>query len=259
MTALKHFYETFQPSHYNLYIDVNRATKLISGTSTITGDAKEANVLIHQKFMTINSVTADGKPVTFTTDNENEAIHITLAQPGETTLAIDYTAPLTDSMMGIYPSYYEVNGEKKQIIGTQFETTFARQAFPSVDEPEAKATFDLAIKFDEQPGETIIANMPEDHEENGVHYFETTVRMSTYLIAFAFGDLQSKITKTKSGVEVGVFATKAHQQKSWISHSISQNGQLSFTKTFIKHHIRYRIPGNLHCLISQPVPWKTGG
>ncbi|ANZ60581.1 M1 family metallopeptidase [Secundilactobacillus paracollinoides] len=213
MTALKHFYETFQPSHYNLYIDVNRATKLISGTSTITGDAKEANVLIHQKFMTINSVTADGKPVTFTTDNENEAIHITLAQPGETTLAIDYTAPLTDSMMGIYPSYYEVNGEKKQIIGTQFETTFVRQAFPSVDEPEAKATFDLAIKFDEQPGETIIANMPEDHEENGVHYFETTVRMSTYLIAFAFGDLQSKITKTKSGVEVGVFATKAHQPK----------------------------------------------
>lgn len=213
MTALKHFYETFQPTHYNLYIDVNRATKLISGTSTITGDAKETTVLIHQKFMTIKAVTADGKPVTFTTDNDNEAIHITLPQTGETTLSIDYTAPLTDSMMGIYPSYYELNGEKKQIIGTQFETTFARQAFPSVDEPEAKATFDLAIKFDEQPGETIIANMPEKREENGVHYFDTTVRMSTYLIAFAFGDLQSKTTKTKSGVEVGVFATKAHQPK----------------------------------------------
>ncbi len=113
MTALKHFYETFQPAHYNLYIDVNRATKLISGTSTITGDAKETTVLIHQKFMTIKAVTADGKPVTFSTDNDNEAIHITLPQTGETTLSIDYTAPLTDSMMGIYPSYYELNGEKK--------------------------------------------------------------------------------------------------------------------------------------------------
>ena len=91
------------------------------------------------------------------------------------------------------------------------ETTFARQAFPSIDEPEAKATFDLALKFDEQPGEIVLANMPELREEDGVHYFATTVRMSTYLVAFAFGDLQSKTTRTKSGVEVGVFATKAHK------------------------------------------------
>ena len=116
-------------------------------------------------------------------------------------------------MMGIYPSYYELNGEKKQIIGTQFETTFARQAFPSVDEPEAKATFSLALKWDEQPGEIALANMPEEKVENGVHYFKETVRMSSYLIAFAFGDLQSKITETKDGVKVGVFATKAHKAK----------------------------------------------
>jgi aminopeptidase N len=37
--------------------------------------------------------------------------------------------------------------------------------------------------------------------------------MSTYLVAFAFGELQSKITETKGGVKVGVFATKAHQPK----------------------------------------------
>ncbi|MCG4631453.1 hypothetical protein L0P27_09100, partial [Bifidobacterium pseudocatenulatum] len=77
----------------------------------------------------------------------------------------------------------------------------------------AKATFSLAIKYDEQPGETIIANMPEDHVENGVHYFQETVKMSTYLVAFAFGELQSKFAKTKSGVEIGVFSTKAHQPK----------------------------------------------
>ena len=57
----------------------------------------------------------------------------------------------------------------------------------------------------------MLANMPELREEDGVHYFATTVRMSTYLVAFAFGDLQSKTTRTKSGVEVGIFATKAHK------------------------------------------------
>ena len=208
----EHFYKTFQPSHYDLYIDVNRGTKVISGRTTISGEAKATEISVHQKYLTITSVTDEaGEDLAYTVDNEHEAIRVTLREVGPTALTITYTAPLTDTMMGIYPSYYEVAGEKKQIIGTQFETTFARQAFPSIDEPEAKATFDLALKFDEQPGEIVLANMPELREEDGVHYFATTVRMPTYLVAFAFGDLQSKTTRTKSGVEVGVFATKAHK------------------------------------------------
>lgn len=211
MPKLKHFYEAFQPAHYDVYLDINRETKQFTGKTTITGDAKQQSIAIHQKYLSIESVQADGQDVSFAIDNGAEAIRIDLAKVGNVTLTVDYQAALTDSMMGIYPSYYELNGVKKQIIGTQFETTAARQAFPSIDEPEAKATFDLAIKFDEQPGETIISNMPEKRVEDGVHYFDTTVRMSTYLIAFAFGDLQSKMTTTKSGVKVGVFATKAHK------------------------------------------------
>lgn len=211
MTEITRFYDKFQPSRYDVFIDINRGTKQFSGKTVIDGEAKVPSISIHQKYLNIESVQADSKDVPFTTDDDNDAINIDLPQAGETTLTITYNAKLTDSMMGIYPSYYEVNGEKKQIIGTQFETTFARQAFPCVDEPEAKAKFDMAIKFDEKPGETILANMPEIRTENGIHYFDTTVKMSTYLIAFAFGDLQSKVTKTKSGVEVGVFATKAHK------------------------------------------------
>ncbi|MFT9403772.1 M1 family metallopeptidase, partial [Lentilactobacillus hilgardii] len=211
MTELKRFYETFQPTHYNIYLDINRENKKITGKTTISGNAKESTISIHQKDLAVDTVQANDQDVSFTIDRDNDAIRIDLPQAGETTLTVTYTAPLTDSMMGIYPSYYEVDGVKKQIIGTQFETNFARQAFPCVDEPEAKATFDLAIKFDEHAGETILSNMPEKKVENGVHYFDTTVRMSTYLIAFAFGELQSKMTTTKSGVKVGVFATKAHK------------------------------------------------
>ena len=211
--AAKHFYETFHPEHYDLFIDINRAQKTINGTSTITGEALENTILINQKYMEIASVTSAGKDVPFTVNEDKEAIAIELGQTGKVTVEIKYSAPLTDSMMGIYPSYYQVDGVQKQIIGTQFETTAARQAFPCVDEPEAKATFSLALKYDEHEGETTIANMPEVKVEDGVHYFEQTVRMSSYLIAFAFGELQSKITETKDGVKVGVFATKAHQAK----------------------------------------------
>lgn len=213
MPSIKRFYSTFHPEHYDLYIDINRKAKTINGVSTISGEAIEPKVLIHQKYMKIAQVLADGQKVEFTVNNDNDAIEIKLGKTGKTTLAITYSAPLTDTMMGIYPSYYEVDGIKKEIIGTQFETTFARQAFPSVDEPEAKATFSLALKYDEHKGETTLANMPEDHVTDGVHYFEETVRMSTYLVAFAFGELQSKQTTTKSGVKVGVFATNAHKAK----------------------------------------------
>lgn len=211
--AVKRFYTTFHPEHYDLFIDVDRAKKLISGTSTITGEAQEKTVLISQKYMKVASVKADGQDVPFSVSDQDEAIKIELGKTGQTKLAIKYSAPLTDTMMGIYPSYYQLNGEKKELIGTQFETTFAREAFPCVDEPEAKATFSLALKWDEKPGEIAIANMPEEKVENGVHYFKQTLRMSSYLIAFAFGEMQSKITETKDGVKVGVFATKAHKAK----------------------------------------------
>lgn len=208
---MAHFYNAFQPSHYDVYLNINRATKQISGTTTITGQAKQQAIAIHQKDLAIQSVTVNGAALAFTTDNTQDALNLVLPQLGEVTLTITYQAPLTDTMMGIYPSYYTVDGQRKQIIGTQFETNAARQAFPCIDEPEAKATFALAIQFDEHPGELVISNMPEKRVENGVHYFDTTVRMSTYLIAFAFGELQGQQTTTKSGVKVGVFGTKAHQ------------------------------------------------
>lgn len=207
------FYEKFQPVHYDIYLDIDRAAKHFKGITTIKGNAVDTKIALHQKFLNVASVQADGQDVPFSFSDHQEAIQLELPHSGDVELKVVYDAKLTDTMMGIYPSYYTVAGQKKQLIGTQFETTAARQAFPGIDEPEAKATFSLVIKYDEQPGETIIANMPEDHVENGVHYFQETVKMSTYLVAFAFGELQSKFVKTKSGVEIGVFSTKAHQPK----------------------------------------------
>lgn len=207
------FYEKFQPVHYDIYLDIDRVAKHFKGITTIKGNAVDTKIALHQKFLNVASVQADGQDVPFSFSDHQEAIQLELPHSGDVELKVVYDAKLTDTMMGIYPSYYTVAGQKKQLIGTQFETTAARQAFPGIDEPEAKATFSLAIKYDEQPGETIIANMPEDHVENGVHYFQETVKMSTYLVAFAFGELQSKFAKTKSGVEIGVFSTKAHQPK----------------------------------------------
>lgn len=210
MINTQRFFEIFHPEHYTLAFDIDRGAKTIQGTTTIVGEALDTEIYLHQKYLTILSVYAKETELEFEVLPDDEAVKILLKDEGEVTLTIKYETKLTDTMMGIYPSYYMLDGEKKQIIGTQFESTAARQAFLCVDEPEAKATFDLQIKFDEQPGETILANMPENKEVDGVHYFDRTLKMSTYLVAFVFGDLQSQIVTTKSGIKVGVFATKAH-------------------------------------------------
>ena len=210
---MRSFYETFHPDHYDIYLDISREKKSFHGKTIVVGDAQEELVKLNQKYLKITSVRVDQKKADFDYNDKEEVVNIKAGKVGKMKIEVDFEGKLTDSMMGIYPSYYEVDGEKKQLVGTQFETTFARQAFPCVDEPEAKATFALAIKFDEKPGETIISNQPEEKFKDGVHYFKPTVRMSSYLVAFVFGDMQKKLTKTKSGVEIGVFATKAHKAK----------------------------------------------
>lgn len=74
--AVKRFYETFHPEHYDLRINVNRKQKEINGTSTVTGEVIENPVFINQKNMTIDSVKVDGKDVPFDVLEKDEAIKI---------------------------------------------------------------------------------------------------------------------------------------------------------------------------------------
>lgn len=217
MKTVEHFIEKFVPENYNIFLDINRQAKTFSGNVAISGEALDSVISFHQKDLTVTSVLLDNQNLEFTIDNDNEAVHVELPETGIMTLVVEFSGKITDNMTGIYPSYYTVDGVKKEVISTQFESHFAREAFPCIDEPEAKATFDLSIKFDQTEGEIVLSNMPEvdaeRRKETGLWTFDTTPRMSSYLLAFAIGDLQGKTAKTKNGTEVGVFSTKAHALK----------------------------------------------
>ena len=248
MQAVKHFIETFVPEHYDLFLDLNRADKSFSGKVTITGEAKTSKISLHQKDLTVEAVEVAGQARPFTLDKDNEALYIELEAAGPVLVTITYTGQITDNMTGIYPSYYTVDGVKKEIISTQFESHFAREAFPSVDEPEAKATFDLALKFDQAEGELALSNMPEIDVENrkttGVWKFETTPRMSSYLLAFAAGDMQGITAKTKNGTLVGVYATKAHPASNLEFALDIAVRCIEFYEEY--YGVKYPIPQSLH-------------
>src|SRR5690606_4318657 len=78
-----------------------------------------------------------------------------------------------------------------------------------IDEPEAKATFDLSLAT--PAGEEVLANTPIKAQKtaDGIQTttFETTPKMSTYLLAFVYGDMGYKEAKTKTGITVRTYAT----------------------------------------------------
>ena len=247
MQAVEHYIEKFVPEHYDLFLDLSRETKTFSGKVTITGQAKSDRISLHQKDLEITSVEVAGQARPFTVDNENEALHIELAEAGSVELVIAFSGKITDNMTGIYPSYY-TDGVKKEVLSTQFESHFAREAFPCVDEPEAKATFDLALRFDQAEGELALSNMPEidveNRKETGIWKFETTPRMSSYLLAFVAGDLQGVTAKTKNGTLVGVYSTKAHPLSNLDFSLDIAVRSIEFYEDY--YGVKYPIPQSLH-------------
>ncbi len=178
MEKVARLIEKFIPENYNLFLDINRKDKSFKGSVTIKGEAKKQNISLHQNELEITTVKIDNENVDFTIDRKNDEIKTSSNKTGNINVYVEFTGNITDNMMGMYPSYYTENGEKKELIATQLASHFARKVFPSIDEPEAKASFDLAIKFDQKDGEIVIANMPEIEIENrkqtGIWKFDTT-------------------------------------------------------------------------------------
>lgn len=215
MTSVSRLIRTFIPEHYTLSLTLERTKRQFNGVVAINGTTTTVTdtLRVHAKDLAIESAQVNGKSVDFHQEEFDELVLTTHALPaGKHVITIAYSGTITNDMNGIYPCYYEVEGEKKELIATQFESHFARQAFPCVDEPEAKATFDVILKTENDV--TVLGNMPilRQHTESDklVTIFDTTPRMSTYLLAWVVGDLQKTTATTKDGVEVGIWATKAH-------------------------------------------------
>ncbi|XP_020941054.1 endoplasmic reticulum aminopeptidase 2 isoform X3 [Sus scrofa] len=126
-------------------------------------------------------------------------------------VAIDFQAKLADGFEGFYKSTYRtLGGETRTIAVTDFEPTHARMAFPCFDEPLFKANFSIKIRRESR--HIALSNMPKVktiEREGGLleDHFETTVKMSTYLVAYIVCDFASVSGTASSGVKVSIYAS----------------------------------------------------
>lgn len=146
-------------------------------------------------------------------------------------LELLYKGTMNNSMAGFYRSKYTPkvkpaesvpkDGDSHVMFSTQFESSDARKAFPCLDEPNLKATFDVSIEIPED--QVALSNMPEKEVKKGKHgrkvvVFERTPVMSTYLLAWAFGDFEyvEEFTKRKyngKALPVRVYTTRGLKEQ----------------------------------------------
>jgi aminopeptidase N len=220
----------FQPENYKLEIEADKSNKSFSGTVRITGKKvgrPSKRITLHQAGLTITAARVvkhdkhgeDELTVarinTHGTFDELRLHFNEMIYPGRYFIELSFSGLISQQMNGIYLSTFDHQGKTKQLVATQFESHYAREAFPCIDEPEAKATFDLTLITD--TNEVVVANTPivEEDKRNGklITTFDTTPKMSTYLLAFVHGELGFTQARTKDGTLVSVYATpdnKAH-------------------------------------------------
>ncbi|KAM3867648.1 endoplasmic reticulum aminopeptidase 1b [Diretmus argenteus] len=211
---------SISPHHYDLTIHPNLTTLSFTGVVRIDLVVHEdtSMVILHTKQMQISKVLLlapeGARPLRFL---EYPPFH-QLALLSDTVLAkgrryevqLEFAANLSDSFHGFYKSTYRTSsGEVRVLASTQFEATSARAAFPCFDEPAFKANF--TIQIIREPRHIAISNMPkvktvelpggllEDH-------FDTSVKMSTYLVAFIISDFLSVSKTTQHGIKISAYA-----------------------------------------------------
>jgi aminopeptidase N len=221
---VKRLFAQFQPKHYKLNMVPDRESGTFTGTVIIVGQKvgrPSQRLIFHQNGLKITEahVTKHDKrgDEVMSVDRINhhgsfDEVRLHSKQmlyPGQYTVRMTFSGVITRNMEGIYPCFFKHDNKEKKLVATQFESHHARDAFPCIDEPEAKAVFDLTLTS--PAGETAIANTPVKAQQTKgdllITEFEPTPKMSTYLLAFVYGELGYKESKTKNGTVVRVYAT----------------------------------------------------
>ncbi len=157
-----------------------------------------------------------GKPHTakISADAEAQTATFAFGKPlaaGEYVLSIDYSGVINTQANGLFALDYTTAQGARRALFTQFENSDARRFIPSWDEPNFKATFDLAINA--PAGQMAVSNMPVASSRPGANgrtriAFQTSPKMSTYLLFVSVGDFERATVTADNGTEIGVIAQK---------------------------------------------------
>ena len=215
VAAAQRLPEIARPDNYKLTFTPDLENAKFEGEETIA-----LRMLKPSAEITLNAVDIDFHEVTIssggntqkatvTPDKEKQMVVLTVEKPlpaGPATVHITYAGILNNEMSGLYLGK---DDKGRKYAATQFEATDARRAFPSFDEPDYKATFDITAVADK--GQVAISNQKVISDTAGpgekhTVKFATTAKMSSYLAALVVGQFEY-IEGEADGIPIRVYST----------------------------------------------------
>lgn len=220
IAAAQRLPEVARPENYKLILtpDLEKATfegdetisiRVLTPGSEIT--LNSADIEFHEVSITAGGVTQKAK---VTPEKDKEMVVLAVAKPlaaGPATVHITYSGTLNSEMRGFYLGK---DDHGRKYAATQLAATDARRAFPSFDEPDYKATFDITAVADKGlvaiSNQKAVSDTPGPGDKHTVR-FATTARMSSYLAALVIGNFEYVEGKA-DGIPIRVYATTGKKQ-----------------------------------------------
>jgi aminopeptidase N len=220
LAAAQRLPEVAAPENYKLSFtpDLDKATfegdetisiRVLKPTSQITLNAVDID--FHQVTITSGGTTQKAK---VTPDKDKEMVVLAVEKTlsaGPATVHITYSGILNSEMRGLYLGK---DDQGRKYAASQFESTDARRAFPSFDEPAHKATFDITTVADK--GQVAISNSKVSSDTPGpgdrhTVRFATTPKMSSYLAALVVGNFEY-IEGAADGIPIRIYSTPGKKE-----------------------------------------------
>ncbi|XP_066591273.1 aminopeptidase N-like [Prorops nasuta] len=197
---------TIIPTSYNLRLlthlsasnftydgKVDISIKVLEETNTIVLHAFKLEILQENtRLLKINGETL--KYIALSSQQYDQEKQFYLISPlenlqvGRYILKLSFVGEIVDDVFGFYRSSYGVGEEQKWIGLTQFSPIYARRAFPCMDEPYMKATYNISIgHYANQTvtSNTQIQNVIGDLDDSyRVTTFKPTPPLPTYLVGW---------------------------------------------------------------------------
>ena len=194
---------------YDIALDLAGDGDTFASTTTVRFQCTEpgSDTFVDLDAAAVRELTLNGEAVAADAfDGERSRIHLRgLAADNVLTVVADCSYQHT----GVGLHRFDDPTDGRRYLHTQFEPYDAHRVFACFDQPDLKATFDLAVTVPE--GWTVVSNAPVASQDGGRWTFETTRRISTYLAALVAGPYHA-VHEEHRGIGTSIYCRESLAQ-----------------------------------------------
>ncbi|GAA3610270.1 M1 family metallopeptidase [Flavivirga amylovorans] len=209
-------------THLDLDINVDFNNEIIHGkASYLIKNNNASQIILDSKFLTIESVQADGKDTTFSLGDFDEQLgnplKIDIDKNTKRITVFYKTTHKTEALQWLKPQ--QTADKEHPFLFTQGQAILTRTWIPIQDSPQIRITYNAKVQVPTDLMAVMSAKNPKTRTADGHYTFKMVQPISPYLIALAVGDIEYKAISNRTGI----YAEKSMVEKAHYEFSDMEN------------------------------------